>query len=183
MQQLPPIYSIGPFELLTHQIIPKYNNSNNLITSINSSLWKEESGWKEWLDSKEPQSVVYVNFGSITTLTQEQFMEFACGLANSKKHFLWVIRPDLVKNSKYDAPILPQEFVTETKERGMLAIGGCVEWGIGMEIGSEVKRGEVEKLLRELMDGKEGMEMKKRAMDWKNEAEVAVALGVPLTKT
>ncbi|KAL2937317.1 7-deoxyloganetin glucosyltransferase [Bienertia sinuspersici] len=120
MQQLPPIYSIGPFELLTHQIIPKYNNSNNLITSINSSLWKEESGWKEWLDSKEPQSVVYVNFGSITTLTQEQFMEFACGLANSKKHFLWVIRPDLVKNSKYDAPILPQEFVIETKERGML---------------------------------------------------------------
>ncbi|KAJ0087543.1 hypothetical protein Patl1_07564 [Pistacia atlantica] len=46
----------------------------------------------EWLDSKEPNSVTYVNFGSVTTMTKHQLVEFAWGLTNSEKTFLWVIR-------------------------------------------------------------------------------------------
>ncbi|XP_021713444.1 7-deoxyloganetin glucosyltransferase-like [Chenopodium quinoa] len=216
IQHLPPIYSIGSLELLIDQMIPKHD----AIRSINSSLWKEELGCIEWLNKKEPNSVVYVNFGSIAKITQNQLIEFAWGLANSKKQFLWIIRPDIVVDE--NSPTLLHDFVVETKERGMLAswcsqkdvlkhkaVGGflthsgwnstletinggvpviswpffaeqqtncrysCVEWKIGMEIGSEAKRDEIEKLVTELMEGKKGKEMKKRAMEWKIKAEEA----------
>ncbi|KAL3724056.1 hypothetical protein ACJRO7_036126 [Eucalyptus globulus] len=58
-----------------------------------------------WLDSKEPVSVMYVNFGSITVMTSGQLTEFAWGLANSRKPFLWIIRPDLVAGES--AVLLP----------------------------------------------------------------------------
>ncbi|OVA07951.1 UDP-glucuronosyl/UDP-glucosyltransferase [Macleaya cordata] len=215
---LPPIYTIGALHLLIHQI-----PQNDLMKSIGSNLWKEEPECLQWLDSKEPNSVVYVNFGSITVMTTPQLIEFAWGLANSNHTFLWVIRPDLVIG---DSAVLPAEFVEETKERGMLAswcpqeevlnhpsIGGflthsgwnstlesvcggvpmicwpffaeqqtncrytCVHWGVGMEIDSNVKRDEVEKLVRELMEGEKGKEMKNRAMEWKKRAHEAAAPG------
>ncbi|XWS23906.1 hypothetical protein CRYUN_Cryun28dG0055900 [Craigia yunnanensis] len=152
-------------------------------------------------------------------MTPDQLTEFAWGLANSNQTFLWVIRPDLVGG---DSAILPPEFVTETKDRGLLAswcpqeqvlshasIGGflthngwnstiesissgvpmicwpffadqqtncwfsCTEWGIGMEINSDVKRDEVEGLVRELMEGEKGKAMKKKALEWKRKAEEA----------
>ncbi|KAL6269713.1 hypothetical protein ACE6H2_026624 [Prunus campanulata] len=211
----PPIYTIGPNHLLVNKVVPQ----NTILSSIGSSLWKEEPECLQWLDSKEPNSVVYVNFGSITVMTPQQLVEFAWGLANSKKPFLWTIRPDLVKG---DAAILPSEFAQETKQRGMLvswapqeevlnhpSIGGflthsgwnstieslsagvpmviwpffadqqtncwfsCTQWGVGLEIDSNVKRSEVEKLVRELMSGEKGKEMRKNAMEWKGKAEEA----------
>nr|XP_027064672.1 7-deoxyloganetin glucosyltransferase-like [Coffea arabica] len=55
---LPPIYPIGLLHVL-------------------ENLWKEEPECLEWLDSKEPNSVVYVNFGRITVVASEQLVEFA----------------------------------------------------------------------------------------------------------
>ncbi|KAL6184725.1 hypothetical protein ACLB2K_046125 [Fragaria x ananassa] len=206
---LPPaVYSIGPLSLQLNQIPP-----DSELQTLQSNLWKEESECLEWLDSKDPDSVVYVNFGSITVMTETQLIEFAWGLANSKKTFLWVIRPDLVGGS---SAVVPAEFVEETRERSMLAtwcpqeevlrhpaVGGflthsgwnstlesicggvpmicwpffaeqqtncrfcCKEWGIGMEIEGDPKRDYVEGLVRKLMDGEEGKEMKKKALEWK----------------
>ncbi|KAJ9673870.1 hypothetical protein PVL29_023429 [Vitis rotundifolia] len=212
-QMFPPIYTIGPLHQLMSQI------QDNDLKLIESNLWKEEPECLEWLDSKEPNSVVYVNFGSITVMTSQQLNEFAWGLANSNQTFLWIIRPDLVSG---DAAILPPEFVAETKERGLLAgwcpqeqvlshpaVGGflthngwnstiesvsagvpmicwpffaeqqtncrycCTEWGIGMEIDSDVKRDEIERLVKELMEGEKGKELKKKALEWKSLAEEA----------
>ena len=109
---LPRIYTIGPLLLLADQIEDDY------LKSLGSNLWKEETGCVEWLDSKEPNSVVYVNFGSITIMTPQQLIEFAWGLANSEKPFLWIMRPDLVEG---DSAIVPPEFLIKTKDRGMLA--------------------------------------------------------------
>ena len=210
---LPRIYTVGPLMLLADQI------KDDNLKSIGSNLWKEELGCVEWLNSKEPNSVIYVNYGSITTMTPHQLNEFAWGLANSEKPFLWIIRPDLVGGN---SAIVTSEFATKTKDRGMLAswchqeqilkhpsIGCflthsgwnsmlesvccgvpmiswpffaeqltncrycCVEWGIGMEIDKNVQRDEVEKLVRELMDGEKGKELKKKAMEWKIKAEDA----------
>ena len=214
---LPRIYTIGPLVLLADQI------KDDNLKSIGSNLWKEEPECVEWLNSKEPNSVVYVNYGSITVMTPQQLIEFAWGLANSEKPFLWIIRPDLVVG---DSAILPPEFVTKTKDRGMLAswclqeqilkhpsIGGflthsgwnstlesvcngvpmiswpffaeqqtncrycCTEWGIGMEIDNNVQRDEVEKLVRELMNGEKGKNMKKKVIEWKTKAEEATKPG------
>ncbi|XP_002513938.2 7-deoxyloganetin glucosyltransferase isoform X1 [Ricinus communis] len=212
---IPPVYSVGSLQLLLNNI------KDNDLKLIGSNLWKEETGCLEWLDSKEPNSVVYVNFGCITVMTSAQLGEFAWGLANSEKTFLWVIRPDLVDGN---TAALPPEFVSMTRERGLLpswcpqeqvlnhpSIGGflthsgwnstlesicggvpmicwpffaeqqtnckytCNEWGIGMEINSDVKRNEVESLVIELMDGDKGKAMKKKAMEWKRIAEEAVS--------
>ncbi|KAL3843767.1 hypothetical protein ACJIZ3_001170 [Penstemon smallii] len=212
------IYTIGPLQLMTdHHVHEKRLNS------ITASLWKEDSDCIKWLDTKDPQSVVYVNFGSVTMVTAQQLTEFAWGLANSKKTFLWIIRPDIVAG---DTAMLPEEFVTETKDRSVLvswcpqeqvlkhssiggflthsgwnstieSIGGgvpvicwpffaeqqtnckysCVEWEIGMEIDNNVKRDEVEVMVKELMEGEKGKEMKKKAMEWKRKAEEATAPG------
>ncbi|KAB1220554.1 UDP-glycosyltransferase 85A5 [Morella rubra] len=79
---------------------------------------KEDSECLHWHNSKAPNSVVYVNFGSVIVMTAGQLVEFASGLANSKHPFLWIIRPDLVKG---ESAVLPSEFVEETKERGLIA--------------------------------------------------------------
>uniref|UniRef100_A0A2P2MQH5 anthocyanidin 3-O-glucosyltransferase n=1 Tax=Rhizophora mucronata TaxID=61149 RepID=A0A2P2MQH5_RHIMU len=212
----PSIYTIGPLHHLVN-----HEAASGELKSIGSNLWIEESECIEWLDSKHPNSVVYVNFGSITVMTSDQLIEFAWGLANSNQTFLWVIRPDLVAG---DNAVLPPEFITGTKDRGLLAswchqeqllnhpsIGGflthsgwnstiesisagvpiicwpffaeqptncrysCIEWGIGMEINNNVKRDEVEILVRELMEGEKGKEMKKKAMEWKTLAEDATS--------
>ncbi|KAK7301191.1 hypothetical protein RJT34_12052 [Clitoria ternatea] len=109
---LPPVYSIGPLNLLLKDVTDKE------LSKIGSNLWREETVCLEWLDTKEPNSVVYVNFGCITVITNEQLVEFAWGLANSNKTFLWVTRPDLVAGE--NVVLLPPEFVEETKNRGLL---------------------------------------------------------------
>ncbi|XP_030528292.1 7-deoxyloganetin glucosyltransferase-like [Rhodamnia argentea] len=50
----------------------------------------------------------------------------------------------------------------------------CDEWEAGLEIGRGVKRDELERLVRELMDGEVGKKMRSKAMDWKKIAEEAV---------
>jgi hypothetical protein len=211
----PPIYPIGPLQFLLNQI------PDNDRTLIGSNLWKEEVGCLEWLDKKEPNSVFYVNFGSVTVMTCDELIEFAWGLANSNQTFLWIIRPDLVEG---DSAVLPPEFLAETKERGMLAnwcpqeqvlghpsVGGflthsgwnstiesvcngvpiiswpflaeqqtncrysCNEWGIGMEIEGSVRREEIKSLVKELMVGEKGKELKKKAVEWKKLAEEATS--------
>ncbi|XP_020582486.1 7-deoxyloganetin glucosyltransferase-like [Phalaenopsis equestris] len=116
---LPPIYTVGPLSVLTRRVVP----NESPVTAITASLWKEDNTCLAWLDSKPPESVVYVNFGSITVMTNEQLIEFAWGLANSHYNFLWVIRPDLVKG---ESAVLPPEFMEETKERGLMA-SWCVQ--------------------------------------------------------
>ncbi|CAI8594273.1 unnamed protein product [Vicia faba] len=113
LSMLPSLYSIGPLPSLLSQ-----TPSNNQLASLGTNLWKEDTKCLEWLESKEPGSVVYVNFGSITVMTTEQLLEFAWGLANSKKPFLWIIRPDLVRGGSV---ILSSEFVDEISDRGLIA--------------------------------------------------------------
>ncbi|XP_078164394.1 7-deoxyloganetin glucosyltransferase-like isoform X2 [Carex rostrata] len=109
---LPPIYTVGPLSLLS-------SKANKV--PLSSNLWKEDTECMKWLDGKKPSSVVYVNFGSITVMTNDQLIEFAWGLANSKCDFLWVIRNDLVKG---DTAVLPPEFSADIEGRGLLA-GWC----------------------------------------------------------
>ncbi|KAF9618893.1 hypothetical protein IFM89_002888 [Coptis chinensis] len=206
-----PIYSIGPLQLFEQQL------PNNQLRSFQSNLLKEDRDCLKWLDSKQPKSVVYVNFGSITILTPQQLTEFAWGLANCKHPFLWVIRPGLVVG---EGAVFPPEFTAETLERSMISgwcpqeevlshgsIGGflthsgwnstmdtlccgvpvicwpgfgdqttnsryaCVHWEIGMEIDKNVNRDNVERILREFLEGEKGKGMKKKAIEWKKSAE------------
>lgn len=212
----PPIYTIGPLHSLINQL------PENSLKFIGGNLWKENLECLEWLNSRASNSVVYVNFGSITVLTRQQLVEFAWGLADSRKSFLWIIRSDAVVGG-YNVN-LPSEFVEETKRRGLIirwcpqeqvlnhpSVGAflthcgwnsiieslssgvpmicwpffadqhincrfaCAEWGVGLEIDSNVNRDEVAKLVNELIDGDKGKTMKSKAMEWKNKAEKATS--------
>ncbi|KAL7619278.1 UDP-glycosyltransferase 85C1 [Lactuca sativa] len=212
----PKIYTVGPLQLLLNQIT---ENETPNSSSNGYSLWKEEPGCIKWLESKEPNSVVYVNFGSLAVMSLHDLLELGWGLVNSNHYFLWIIRNDLVDGG---SAVLPLEFMVAVKTRGFIAswcsqeevlnhpsVGGflthggwgsvieslsagvpmlcwpvshdqgincrqmCRNWEVGMEIDRNVKRDEVEKLVRSLMEGIEGKRMKKKAMEWKKMAELA----------
>ncbi|KAL9231804.1 hypothetical protein vseg_006977 [Gypsophila vaccaria] len=113
--KIPNILTIGPLALLCKQA---------KIQEISSNLWKEDSNCLEWLDKKGPKSVIYVNYGSLVTLTPDQLEEFAWGLANSKQNFLWVIRDDLMVNE--ENRILSKEYMAEIRDRGLI-LGWCAQ--------------------------------------------------------
>jgi len=74
----PCIYSVGPLSSFLNQ------SPQSHLASLSSNLWKEDTKCLDWLESKEPRSFVYVNFGSMTVMTEQTLLEFAWGLADSK---------------------------------------------------------------------------------------------------
>ncbi|CAA6667981.1 unnamed protein product [Spirodela intermedia] len=68
-----------------------------------------------------PKSVVYVSFGSLTVLSRPQLLEFWHGLANSGHRFLWVIRPDMLKEA--DGPGCVVEWVNQREVLAHPAVG------------------------------------------------------------
>nr|QSB46690.1 glycosyltransferase [Rubia yunnanensis] len=114
----PNIFTIGPLHLLsTKHIAPQ-----SKVSALNSSLWKTDTKVLEWLDKREPCSVVFVNYGSVTTMSEAHFIEFAWGLASSGHHFLWIVRPDVVNGGESSTTSFPGEgFLEEIKDRGLLA--------------------------------------------------------------
>ncbi|KAL8250764.1 hypothetical protein R6Q59_034457 [Mikania micrantha] len=110
------VYTIGPLQLLLDQM-PEEEKQIGISGLHGYSLRKEQDCF-EWLQSKEPYSVIYVNFGGSTLMPLEDLIEFGWGLANSNHYFLWIIRSDLVIG---ESAVLPPEFEQHIKERGFIA--------------------------------------------------------------
>ncbi|XP_078180464.1 myricetin 3-O-rhamnoside 1,2-glucosyltransferase UGT709G2-like [Carex rostrata] len=93
--QIPVTYAVGPL----HAILESYRSACGTTDASphTSSLWQEDTACLKWLDSQPDKSVVYVSFGSLTTLMQEELHAFYSGLVNSGHKFLWVLRPDMVQ--------------------------------------------------------------------------------------
>ncbi|XVE86800.1 hypothetical protein DITRI_Ditri18aG0063300 [Diplodiscus trichospermus] len=53
----------------------------------------------------------------------------------------------------------------------------CSQWGIGVEINHDVKRDQVTTLVKEMMEGEKGKQMKNKALEWKKKAEEATNIG------
>ncbi|OIV93779.1 hypothetical protein TanjilG_07682 [Lupinus angustifolius] len=111
MDSLKPIYPIGPS-------VSPFLLGEKETNDFKADMWNAEDSCIEWLDNKQPSSVIYISFGSITVLSQKQMNNFASALKNSNKSFLWVIRTHGSNNS--DASYLPLEFLEETKGRGLV---------------------------------------------------------------
>ncbi|KAL8036970.1 hypothetical protein ABFX02_11G010000 [Erythranthe guttata] len=90
-----------------------------------SSANQSESRYRclEWLDKQEPNSVIYVSFGTTTSLSDEQIKELAFGLEQSKVKFLWVLR-DADKGDIFDGQVrraeLPDGFEERVEGLGMV---------------------------------------------------------------
>ncbi|PON87604.1 UDP-glucuronosyl/UDP-glucosyltransferase [Trema orientale] len=113
----PKIYTIGPLHALLNAKLTK--NTNGSEDPSSNSLFDVDQSCITWLNSQAPKSVIYVSFGSITVMTKHDLMEFWHGLVNSKKGFLWVIRPDLVEGEG-GAGSVQAELAEATRERGYM---------------------------------------------------------------
>lgn len=77
-------WSIGP---VSHYDI---NSANKAMRGKKSSI--DEKFWLDWLNAKEPSSVLYVCFGSAARFSTAQLLEVAAGLEASETPFIWVIK-------------------------------------------------------------------------------------------
>ncbi|XWS74875.1 hypothetical protein CRYUN_Cryun01aG0035800 [Craigia yunnanensis] len=93
-----------------------------------SSLLSEDQSSILWLDKQAPKSVIYVSFGSVTSIEEAEFLEIAWGLANSQQPFMWVVRPGSVSGSEW-LEALPNEFLEEINGRGHI-----VKWAPQKEV-------------------------------------------------
>ncbi|KAM5558710.1 zeatin O-glucosyltransferase [Rosa sericea] len=89
----------------------------------------------DWLDKQDANSVIYVSFGTTTTMTDEQIMELAIGLEESKQKFIWVLRDadkgDLfVDGDQVRKPELPEGYEQRVKDRGVVVR----DWAPQLEI-------------------------------------------------
>ncbi|KAJ9567997.1 hypothetical protein OSB04_003963 [Centaurea solstitialis] len=112
------VYTIGPVQLLLDQTLGEKPHAE--ISNINGySLRREEPECFQWLQSKEPNSVIYVNFGSLVAMSLAQLIEIGWGLVSSNHYFLWIIRSNLVVGD--ESTILPLELEEQMKKRGFIA--------------------------------------------------------------
>ncbi|XVE84393.1 hypothetical protein DITRI_Ditri17bG0008900 [Diplodiscus trichospermus] len=113
-----PIKTVGP--TIPSMYLDKRLKDDN---DYGLHLFKPDSDLcSKWLDSKETGSVVYVSFGSLAGLAEEQMQELALGLKRSNRCFLWVVRE--TEQNK-----LPSNFIEETSEQGLV-----VSWSPQLDV-------------------------------------------------
>ncbi|CAL2277743.1 unnamed protein product [Prunus armeniaca] len=175
----PPIYTIGPNHLLVNKIVSQITTSSSIV----SSLWKEEPECLQWLDSKEPDWPDLVKGDTVilpsefaqekkqrgllvSWAPQEEVLNHP-SIGGFLTHSGW---NSTIESLSAGVPMVIWPFFADQQTNCWFS---CTQWGVGLEIDSNVKRSEVEKLVRELLSDEKGKEMRKNAMEWKRKAEEA----------
>ncbi|XP_004151917.2 UDP-glycosyltransferase 84B2 [Cucumis sativus] len=109
----PTVTTIGP--LVSKFLLGKKEEEEEEENGVSMDMWKADESCLRWLDGKEMGSVVYVSFGSIIVLGQEQVDNIAMGLLNSGKPFLWVFKRTGGSNVE-----LPSGFLEAVGDRGLV---------------------------------------------------------------
>ncbi|KAI5083162.1 hypothetical protein GOP47_0002905 [Adiantum capillus-veneris] len=97
MQEMPGcrVYTVGP--ILPPDCFSGKKLSNSAFNRT-PGFWAEDYSCLQWLDSQQEGSVLYVSFGSIALLTEEELHEFALGLEATGFPVLWVLRPGVLED-------------------------------------------------------------------------------------
>ncbi|RYR26719.1 hypothetical protein Ahy_B02g061024 [Arachis hypogaea] len=165
----------------------------------------DENECLKWLDTKKPNSIVYVCFGSIANFPDSQLRDIAIGLEASGQHFIWVVK----KSKEDEDEWLPEGFEKRMEGKGLIireavtAGVPMVIWPIAAEqfyneklvteilkigvpisakkwlrlIGDTVKWEAVEKGVKKIMVGEEAEEMRNKAKVLSQLAKSAVEKG------
>ncbi|KAK4725460.1 hypothetical protein R3W88_028239 [Solanum pinnatisectum] len=112
------LWAIGPFN-------PLLSEQNKDSNKQHQTLY--------WLDKQETNSVIYVSFGSTTTLSNKEIEELAIGLEKSMQKFIWVLRDadkgDVFAGEERRAQ-LPEGYEERIKGRGIIVR----DWAPQLEI-------------------------------------------------
>ncbi|GMH02860.1 hypothetical protein Nepgr_004699 [Nepenthes gracilis] len=107
-------WQIGPVSLCNRSIEDKVQRGKK--ASI------DECDCMKWLDSKEPNSVIYICFGSIAMYSAAQLLEIAHALEASGQQFIWVVRGCTDQESNYQE-WFPKDFETIIEGKGLIIRG------------------------------------------------------------
>nr|CAD1834194.1 unnamed protein product [Ananas comosus var. bracteatus] len=112
-----PVHCIGPLCLSTKDSVGNVGRGGDAAVDTGRCV--------EWLAAKNPRSVIYVSFGSLTYVPPKQVIEIGEGLAAAGAPFVFVIKKSEVASPEV-AQWLSGEggFEDRNKEKGMLAKAG-----------------------------------------------------------
>ncbi|KAL3614251.1 hypothetical protein CASFOL_042325 [Castilleja foliolosa] len=98
---------------------PLFKSGHSKDDQIRVDLFEAEN-CTEWLDTKPPETVVYISFGSIVHLKQEQINEIAHGLLLSEVSFIWVMKPPPPEAAASEPHVLPEGFLERVGDKGKI---------------------------------------------------------------
>ncbi|XP_071691728.1 scopoletin glucosyltransferase-like [Rutidosis leptorrhynchoides] len=96
-------WHIGPVSLFNKSFVDKVGRGTKSTIDEHECL--------KWLETKSPDSVVYLSFGTMVTVTSSQVHEIAMGLETCDQDFIWVIKEDQETS-------MPKGFEDRMKEKG-----------------------------------------------------------------
>ncbi|OVA19024.1 UDP-glucuronosyl/UDP-glucosyltransferase [Macleaya cordata] len=102
-------WHIGPVSLRNRETMDKVQRGKKAPIDEHYVL--------NWLDTKEPKSVIYICFGSMSRVGRAQLLEIAMGLEDSGFSFVWVVRT--LKN-KEEERFLPEGFEERMEGKGLI---------------------------------------------------------------
>ncbi|KAJ4723645.1 Glycosyltransferase [Melia azedarach] len=113
-------WHLGPLSLYYRDIEDKAERGDKSCVSKHSCL--------SWLDSRKPNSVLYICFGSLTRFSKAQIIEIAAAITESGHSFIWVVGKILKMmndNDQQDESWLPEGFENEVRrnDRGLIIKG------------------------------------------------------------
>ncbi|MCD7465325.1 hypothetical protein HAX54_001041 [Datura stramonium] len=119
-------WAIGPFN-------PVMNSSSN--HNNNLSMGQVRHKCLSWLDKQSPKSVIFISFGTTTSLKDEQIKELCTGLEKSGVKFIWALR-DADKGDIFSGEVRKIELPKGYEERVVMRNKGIIvrDWAPQLEI-------------------------------------------------
>ncbi|KAG4161592.1 hypothetical protein ERO13_D01G065300v2 [Gossypium hirsutum] len=129
---------INSFEELESPYVKEYRKITKawcigpVSLSHKNELDKAERGKKasineqqclKWLDSQEPNSVIYACLGSMSTMKSPELIELGLGLEASNKAFIWILRGNNDASNQVMKWIEEDGFEERIKGRGFVVVG------------------------------------------------------------
>nr|GMC83329.1 scopoletin glucosyltransferase-like [Ipomoea batatas] len=187
-------WSVGPLSLYNRDLEDKAERGKKSAINEHECL--------EWLDSKNPHSVVYICFGTVANFAPSQLHEMAMGIEASGMHFVgWAPQVLILDHEAVGAfvthcgwnstlegvsggvpmvtwPVFAEQFVNEKLMTDILQTGtgvGSKEW---KRVDSDgVKREAIAEAIKRVMISEESEEMRSRAKAMKDKAKKAIEEG------
>ncbi|XP_062190596.1 putative cis-zeatin O-glucosyltransferase [Phragmites australis] len=105
------LFAVGP---LNPVLLPDASRSARPLAERNAPARHE---CLQWLDKQPPSSVLYVSFGTTSSLRPEQVRELAAALRSSNQRFIWVLR-DADRADMRDAAVSHGRLAVAASELG-----------------------------------------------------------------